>query len=105
MRASEQANVCTQAMHSLLRAAKARGQCEDGAPPAAAAPPPPGAPALRPEVLTALEATQGRMDGFFRQLPYKCYLEDVASVGDRLEFCPELDSRVDPKPYTPNPEP
>jgi len=29
-----------------------------------------------------LEATQGQMDGFFSQLPYKCYLEEVASVGD-----------------------
>ena len=32
--------------------------------------------------LTALEATQGQMDGFFSQLPYKCHLEEVASVGD-----------------------
>jgi len=30
---------------------------------------------------TALEATQGQMDDFFSQLPYKCYLEEVASVG------------------------
>jgi len=30
----------------------------------------------------ALEATQGQMDGFFSQIPYKCYLEEVASVGD-----------------------
>jgi len=30
----------------------------------------------------ALEATQGQMDSFFSQLPYKCYLEEVASVGD-----------------------
>ena len=30
----------------------------------------------------ALEATQGQMDGFLIQLPYKCYLEAVASVGD-----------------------
>ena len=28
----------------------------------------------------ALEATQN--DGFFSQLPYKCYLEESASVGD-----------------------
>ena len=27
-------------------------------------------------------ATQGQMDGFFSQLLYKCYLEEVASVGD-----------------------
>jgi hypothetical protein len=30
----------------------------------------------------ALEATQGQMDGFSNQLPYKSHLEDVASVGD-----------------------
>jgi len=30
----------------------------------------------------ALEATQGQNDSFFFQLPYKCYLEEVASVGD-----------------------
>ena len=29
----------------------------------------------------ALQATQGQMDGFFGQLPYKCHLEEVASVG------------------------
>jgi hypothetical protein len=27
-------------------------------------------------------ATQGQMDGFFGQLPYKYHLEEVASVGD-----------------------
>jgi len=32
--------------------------------------------------LSALEATQGQMDGFFSELPFKCYLEEVASVGD-----------------------
>ena len=31
---------------------------------------------------SALEATQGQMDGFFSQLPYKCHLNEVASVGD-----------------------
>ena len=30
----------------------------------------------------ALEATQGQMNGCLRQLPYKCHLEEVASVGD-----------------------
>jgi len=30
----------------------------------------------------ALEATQGQMDGFFSQLPYKCHLEEVATLGD-----------------------
>jgi len=34
------------------------------------------------QVHTTLEATQGQMDSFFSQLPYKCYLEDVSSVGD-----------------------
>ena len=31
---------------------------------------------------TALEATQGQMDGFLSQLSYECHLEEVASVGD-----------------------
>ena len=30
----------------------------------------------------ALESTQGQMDGFFSQHPYKCYQNRVASVGD-----------------------
>ena len=30
----------------------------------------------------ALEATQGQMDGFFSQLPYKCHIEELAPVGD-----------------------
>ena len=30
----------------------------------------------------ALESIHGKMDGFFRQLPYKFHLEEVASVGD-----------------------
>ena len=34
------------------------------------------------QVHTALEATQGQIDSFFSQLPYKCHLEEVASVGD-----------------------
>ena len=33
-------------------------------------------------VSAALEATKRQMDGFFSQLPYKCYLDEVASVGD-----------------------
>jgi hypothetical protein len=32
--------------------------------------------------LAALEATQGQLDVSFSQLPYKCNLEEVASVGD-----------------------
>ena len=34
------------------------------------------------QVMTALEATQGQMDGFLSQLPYKFHLEEVASVED-----------------------
>ena len=34
------------------------------------------------------------MNGFFGQLPYKCRLEEVASVGDWLKNFPQLDSRV-----------
>jgi len=30
----------------------------------------------------ALEATQGQLDGLCSQLPYKCHLEEVASVGN-----------------------
>ena len=32
------------------------------------------------ERFTALEATQGQMDGLSSQRPYKCHLEEVASV-------------------------
>ena len=32
--------------------------------------------------LSTLEATQGQNGSFFSQLPYKCYLEEVASVED-----------------------
>jgi len=31
---------------------------------------------------TTLEATQGQIDGFFSQLPYKCHQNRVVSVGD-----------------------
>ena len=31
---------------------------------------------------SALEATQGQIDGFFSQLPYKCHQNWVASEGD-----------------------
>ena len=41
-----------------------------------------------------LETTHGQNDSFFGQLPYKCYLEKVASVGCWLKICPKLDSRV-----------
>ena len=32
--------------------------------------------------VTTLEATQGHIDGFFSQLPYKCHQNRVASLGD-----------------------
>ena len=38
--------------------------------------------ACRIHMVTALEATHGQMNGFFSQLPYKCHIEEVASVGD-----------------------
>ena len=44
--------------------------------------------------LTALEATQGQDDSSFSQHPYKCYLEEVASVGNWLKICPRVTSRV-----------
>ena len=28
------------------------------------------------------ETTQGQIDGFFSELPFKCYLPEVASVGE-----------------------
>ena len=37
---------------------------------------------LLPVAGTAQKATQGQNDSFVCQLPYKCYLEAVASVGD-----------------------
>ena len=43
---------------------------------------------------TALEARQGGNDGSLSQLPCKCYLEEVASLGDRLKICPWVTSRV-----------
>ena len=32
--------------------------------------------------LTILETTRGQIDGFVNQLSFKCYLPEVASVGD-----------------------
>jgi hypothetical protein len=43
---------------------------------------------------SALEATQGQMDGFFIQPRYKCHIEEVASAADSLKICLQLDSRV-----------
>ena len=42
-----------------------------------------------------LETTQGQLDGFFGQLPYKCCLPEVASVGDCLKICPWVASRME----------
>ena len=40
--------------------------------------------ALGPDAsaLTTPETTQGQMHGFFSQLPFTCYLPEVASAGD-----------------------
>ena len=46
------------------------------------------------EAGSTLEATQGKIDGFFSQLPYKCRQNRVASVGDWLVICPWVASRV-----------
>ena len=47
-------------------------------------------------LLTALEAAQGKNDSFVSQLPHKFYLEEVASVADRLQICPQVACRVGP---------
>ena len=36
----------------------------------------------REQLVSALEATQGQIDGFFSQLPHKCHQNRVAFVGD-----------------------
>ena len=43
---------------------------------------------------SALEATQGQIDGFFGQLPYKYHQNRVASVGECVKICPRLICRV-----------
>ena len=35
-----------------------------------------------PQSVSTLETTQGQIDGFFSQLPFKYYLPEVASVGN-----------------------
>ena len=42
-----------------------------------------------------LEATQGQMNGFLSQLPYKCYQDQVASVRNGLKICHWVVCRVD----------
>ena len=44
--------------------------------------------------LSAPKVTQGQIDGFFRQLPYERHQNRVASVGDGLQICPWVASRV-----------
>jgi hypothetical protein len=43
---------------------------------------------------TTLEASQGYIDGFSNQLPFKFHHNRVASVGDYLRICPWVASRV-----------
>ena len=43
---------------------------------------------------TTLETTQGQIDGFFGQPLFKCYLPEVVSVGDWLNICHWVASRV-----------
>jgi len=38
------------------------------------------------EFRAALEATHGQMDDFFRQLLFKCHLEEVTFVGFEVAF-------------------
>ena len=76
---------------SECRVEGSRIYCFTEAPPSAQAA---GEASLRPFAVSALEATQGQMDGFFSRPPYKCHFEEVASVGDLLSICPQLDSRV-----------
>ena len=63
-----------------------------------------------------LETTQRQIDGFFSQLPFKCYLPEEASVGCGLRICLWVASRVaytihhtpctlHPSPYTLHPTP
>ena len=45
--------------------------------------------------LTTLRTTYGKIDCFFGQIQFKCYLPEEASVGDRPKICPRVASRVD----------
>ena len=47
------------------------------------------------KALPALEATQGQTDVFLSQLPYKCYFEEAAFVGNSLKLCPWVSFRVE----------
>ena len=41
-----------------------------------------------------METTWGQIHNFCSQLPFKCYLPEIASVGDLLEICPWVASRA-----------
>ena len=45
--------------------------------------------------LPTLETTPRHIGVFFSQLLFKCYLPEVASVGDWLRICPWIASRVE----------
>jgi hypothetical protein len=55
---------------------------------------------LGPLQSSTLETTQGQIDGFFSQIPFKFYLPEVASVEDGLEIFPWVASRVVYVPYS-----
>ena len=44
-------------------------------------------------------ATQGQINDFLSQLPFKCYLPEVAFVGDRHTICPWVAARVVSKSF------
>ena len=46
---------------------------------------------------TTLVTTQGRIDGFFSQLPFKCYLPEVVSVGDWLKIWCRVQGLLTPR--------
>ena len=78
-------------MEVQARRAGGRGQTRFGNPTR----PPRGLTLLLAPRPSTLEATQGQNDSFFSQLPYKCHQNRVASVGDWLEICPWVASRVE----------
>ena len=54
----------------------------------------PAASCCNGSILSALEATQGQMDVFSSQLPYKCHQNRVTYVGDGLKIFSWVTSRV-----------
>ena len=53
-----------------------------------------GAVTCHSACIAPLEATQGQHGSFLSQLPYKCSLEEEATVGDWLKICPWVASCV-----------